>query len=148
MHFTDFWDFTVCGANRLVKFSGLAQTFSRHGKISVDLGRGRAFRQIHLFKLAIIAIEVLKRYTMLLSDQCLNRSFSYLCSSCAKPPPSLKFHSRLKWIQRRAITQNHLRRIAEEAETWASQALEIKAGRRKSLLSTLEERGYIHQVVG
>ena len=31
--FTDFWDFTVCGANRFAKFSDWAQTFSRHDRI-------------------------------------------------------------------------------------------------------------------
>jgi tyrosyl-tRNA synthetase len=50
--------------------------------------------------------------------------------------------------QKRWITQQHLRRKAEAEEEWKGFAEEIKAGKRKSFVEHLEERGLIYQVVG
>ncbi|KKA22576.1 Tyrosine--tRNA ligase [Rasamsonia emersonii CBS 393.64] len=50
--------------------------------------------------------------------------------------------------QRRWITQNYLRKKAEAEAQWKAWAEEIKAGKRKSFVEHLEERGLIHQVVG
>ncbi|PGH14699.1 tyrosine-tRNA ligase [Helicocarpus griseus UAMH5409] len=51
-------------------------------------------------------------------------------------------------LQRRNITQQHIRRMREAEQTWKGYAEEIKAGQRKSFLELMEERGYVKQVVG
>ncbi|WEW59260.1 tyrosyl-tRNA synthetase [Emydomyces testavorans] len=51
-------------------------------------------------------------------------------------------------IQKRHITQQHIRRTNEAKEQWARWAEEIKAGKKQSFLSLLEERGLINSVVG
>ncbi|KAL1965888.1 hypothetical protein VTN77DRAFT_5021 [Rasamsonia byssochlamydoides] len=50
--------------------------------------------------------------------------------------------------QKRWITQQYLRRMAEAEEQWKGFAKEIKEGKRKSFVEHLEERGLIYQVVG
>lgn len=50
--------------------------------------------------------------------------------------------------QKRWITQNYVRRTKEAEQEWAQFAEEIKAGKRKSFVEHLEERGLIHDVVG
>ena len=51
-------------------------------------------------------------------------------------------------VQKRSITQNWLRKTEEAKEAWDAQAQEIKAGRKQSMLSLLEERGYVNAVAG
>ncbi len=50
--------------------------------------------------------------------------------------------------QKRPITQNWLKKTAEAKEAWDAQAKEIEAGRKQSMLSILEERGYVNSVAG
>lgn len=50
--------------------------------------------------------------------------------------------------QKRFITQNHLKKTLEAKLEWARQATEIKTGKRDSMLTMLEKRGYVNQVVG
>lgn len=52
------------------------------------------------------------------------------------------------WESRRWITQKHLQKVKAGEEQWAQFAAEIKAGKRKSFVEHLEERGLIHDVVG
>jgi tyrosyl-tRNA synthetase len=49
---------------------------------------------------------------------------------------------------RRWITQKHIQKVKAGEEQWAQFAAEIKAGKRKSFVEHLEERGLIHDVVG
>ena len=75
----------------------------------------------------------------------LTRALPYICASCVRS------HSIAKsalGTQTRSITKNFLRKTAEAADQWAIWAGEIVAGKRKSMLAILEERGYVHQVVG
>jgi len=51
-------------------------------------------------------------------------------------------------LQKRGITQQHIRKVGEAEEQWAQWASEIKAGKRQSFLSMLEERGFVNSVVG
>lgn len=67
----------------------------------------------------------------------------YVCHSCARRLRSLKSAS-----QRRSITQNHIKKTLEARVQWAHQATEIKAGRKESMLTILEKRGYINQIIG
>ena len=67
----------------------------------------------------------------------------YICSPCAH-------RMRLSGpvTQKRYITQNYLKKTIEAKLEWARQSTEIKAGRKQSMLSMLESRGYVNQVVG
>ncbi|RHZ62793.1 tyrosine--tRNA ligase MSY1 [Aspergillus thermomutatus] len=49
---------------------------------------------------------------------------------------------------RRWITQKHIQKVKAGEKQWAQFAAEIKAGKRKSFVEHLEERGLIHDVVG
>jgi len=50
--------------------------------------------------------------------------------------------------QKRGITQAYLQKTIEAKIEWAKRATEIKAGGEESMLTMLEKRGYINQVVG
>ena len=41
-----------------------------------------------------------------------------------------------------------MRRTLEAKVDWARQSTEIKAGRKESMLTILEKRGYVNQIVG
>lgn len=58
---------------------------------------------------------------------------SYICWSCQ---------------QKRAISTTWLTKQKEAKEQWATFATEIRAKKRKSMLSILEERGFIHAIAG
>lgn len=51
-------------------------------------------------------------------------------------------------IQKRWITQNYILRLKDAEVQWKQFAAEIRAGKRKSFVEHLEERGLINQVVG
>jgi len=68
---------------------------------------------------------------------------SYICSSCAR-----RFRAFGSATQKRSITQNHLKKTLEAKLDWARQATEIKAGKKDSMLTMLEKRGYVNQIVG
>lgn len=62
---------------------------------------------------------------------------------------------RLQWASRpngpasrRGITQQHHRRTAEAKKQWDERAEAIRSGQQKSMLSILEERGYIDTIAG
>ncbi|KAJ5708313.1 Tyrosine--tRNA ligase [Penicillium malachiteum] len=57
-------------------------------------------------------------------------------------------HSERLLQQKRCITQNYIKRMEDGKKEWAKHAEEIKAGKRKSFVAHLEERGLIHDVVG
>lgn len=67
----------------------------------------------------------------------------YVCCSCLLQLPQAVVRQ-----QRRAISQNYLKKQAEANAKWAENAEEIRAGNRDSMLTMLEKRGYIHQIVG
>lgn len=51
-------------------------------------------------------------------------------------------------ILRRWIGLKYLAKVAEAEKQWQEQAAEIRAGRKKSMLTVLEERGLVHQITG
>lgn len=72
-------------------------------------------------------------------------SLPYVCRSCL----------RKLWIQklpfgtpRRSISQNWLRKTEEAKKAWGAQKEEIVGGKKDSMLTVLEERGYVNAVVG
>lgn len=67
----------------------------------------------------------------------------YTCRSCARRMRTLDPAS-----QRRSITQNYIKKTLEAKIEWARQATEIKAGRKESMLTMLEKRGYVNQIIG
>ncbi|KAI1951003.1 tyrosyl-tRNA synthetase [Ophidiomyces ophidiicola] len=85
-----------------------------------------------------------------------------MCPACRRKPrvfstTSLPTYRAPNWrvalpsawiVQRRHITQQHLRRIAAAKEQWDMWAKQIEAGERQSFLSLLEDRGLINSVVG
>ncbi|KAI9838718.1 MAG: tyrosyl-tRNA synthetase [Sclerophora amabilis] len=77
------------------------------------------------------------------------RPGSYVCWRCARrslvPRDSPRVPS---VIPTRSISQNFLRKSAEWEKDWQAKAVEIRAGRQKSMLSILEERGLVDTVVG
>jgi tyrosyl-tRNA synthetase len=42
----------------------------------------------------------------------------------------------------------YLRKVADAEKKWQEKALEIEAGKQKSMLTILEERGLVHQITG
>lgn len=71
---------------------------------------------------------------------------SYVCNSCRAKLSSADLRSRD--VQKRWITRNHVRKIQEAEEDWSLRADAIVAGKRPSMLSLLEERGYVNQIIG
>lgn len=49
---------------------------------------------------------------------------------------------------RRSISHSFLKRKADEEQQWQEKAKEIRERKRKSMLSILEERGFINQIAG
>lgn len=71
---------------------------------------------------------------------------TYICKSCRAnlfPAEFLKRNEQKRWI-----TRNHIRKIQEAAEDWSLRADAIVAGKKQSMLSLLEERGYVNQIIG
>lgn len=66
-----------------------------------------------------------------------------ICHSCALPLRVLHLA-----VQRRSITQGFIKKTLEAKVQWARQATEIKAGRKESMLTMLEKRGYVNQIIG
>lgn len=50
--------------------------------------------------------------------------------------------------QRRFIGLKYIQKTKDAKEAWDQQAAEIEAGKQDSMLKKLEDRGYIHSVVG
>ena len=50
--------------------------------------------------------------------------------------------------QRRNVTLQHWQPVSEAEHLWAEEAEHIKAGSQESMVTMLEKRGYIHQIVG
>jgi tyrosyl-tRNA synthetase len=73
------------------------------------------------------------------------KSLPYICTSCVR---SQLIPSSKPGLQTRSITENFLKKTAEAADKWAMWAGEIRDGKRQSMLSILEERGYVNQIVG
>lgn len=77
------------------------------------------------------------------SPQRLLQNSHYLCPSCARRLRTLNLAN-----QTRSISQGHIKKTLEAKLEWARQATEIKAGRKESMLSMLEKRGYVNQIIG
>jgi hypothetical protein len=71
---------------------------------------------------------------------------TYVCRSCRAKLFSAD-KQRLV-VQKRWITRNHIRKIQEAEEDWSLRADAIAAGKRQSMLSLLDERGYVNQIIG
>ena len=67
----------------------------------------------------------------------------YICPSCM-----LRLRPSGRVDQRRSVTQEIMTKTTEAKLAWARQAAQIKAGKKVSMLTMLEQRGYINQVVG
>lgn len=73
----------------------------------------------------------------------LSLNSSYTCHSCARRLRTLRLVS-----QRRCISEDYLKKTLEAKLQWTRQATEIKAGRKESMMTMLEKRGYINQIIG
>jgi tyrosyl-tRNA synthetase len=51
-------------------------------------------------------------------------------------------------IGRRHIGQKYLAKVKQAEEQWAEKAQRIHKGEEKGMLDILEERGFVHQIVG
>ncbi|KAI9640030.1 tyrosyl-tRNA synthetase [Ciborinia camelliae] len=67
----------------------------------------------------------------------------YVCARCA-----FKVSRNSNKASRRWIGTKYLAKVSNAELEWAKQAEIIKAGKQKSMLSILEERGYVHQITG
>ncbi|APA08814.1 hypothetical protein SS1G_02608 [Sclerotinia sclerotiorum 1980 UF-70] len=67
----------------------------------------------------------------------------YVCARCA-----FKASLNSNKASRRWIGTKYLAKVADAEIQWAKKAADIKAGKTKSMLSILEERGYVHQITG
>ena len=75
-----------------------------------------------------------------------HRSF-YICHSCRR---HLR-HEKVPFTavpQQRWISAVHVRRIQEAEQEWRAKAKNIEKGNMKSMLTILEERGLVNQIVG
>lgn len=70
----------------------------------------------------------------------------YICRTC-RSQARQKAVSR-NGEQRRWIGLNHIKNIKVAQQEWESRAADIVAGKSKSILDVLEERGYVNQIVG
>lgn len=68
---------------------------------------------------------------------------AYICGRCA-----IRNSKRPRDTGRRMIGTKWLAKKAAAEEDWKVRAKEIKEGKRKSMLSILEERGLVHQIAG
>ncbi|KAL4885577.1 hypothetical protein BJY04DRAFT_180001 [Aspergillus karnatakaensis] len=75
-------------------------------------------------------------------------STNSICPGSRRPSSAWLPGQSLFQEQKRWITQNYLRRVAEAKEEWAGFAKEIKEGKRKSFLEHLEERELVKDTVG
>jgi hypothetical protein len=70
-----------------------------------------------------------------------------ICLTCqwrlSNPAPRLA-----QLQQKRSITRVHINRIKEAMADWQFRAKAIKKGEKQSMLSFLEERGFVNQIVG
>lgn len=78
----------------------------------------------------------------------LLRTAPYICVSCARNARALGLRLQGVTVQKRSITQNWLRKKIEAKQAWDGQAELTKAGKKQSMLSSLEERGYVNAVAG
>lgn len=71
----------------------------------------------------------------------------FVCWSCARkgfaPANRRAIPASKRWI-----SQNYLRKQADAEEEWQKQALIIENGEKQSMLSLLEERGYVDTIAG
>lgn len=67
----------------------------------------------------------------------------YICARCTFR--ASKLHSN---TARRSIHQSYLEKQREAAQRWKTLAKEIEAGKKKSMLTRLEERGLVHNIAG
>ena len=78
----------------------------------------------------------------------LPRTPPYICTLCSRNARALGLRLQGVTVQKRSITQNWLRKTDEAKEAWDAQAKVIEAGKKQSMLSSLEERGYVNAVAG
>ena len=70
----------------------------------------------------------------------------YMCTSCRNHIWN-SVNSRAN-EQKRWITRRHIQKIKDAAEDWTSREKAVEEGTKQSMLSLLEERGYINQIIG
>jgi tyrosyl-tRNA synthetase len=68
---------------------------------------------------------------------------AYICSRC-----SFRASNLVKRSQRRSIGLKYQAKVAQAQKEWQAQAVKIRKGEQKSMLSILEERGLVHQITG
>jgi tyrosyl-tRNA synthetase len=72
-----------------------------------------------------------------------------VCRSClfasAKTAKTAKTHAP---VQRRSISQGHIRKTQEAEEAWAQQAQDIQDGKQPNLWDIFEERGFVKDTAG
>lgn len=85
---------------------------------------------------------------MVLARTKIARSAQYICSSCARRQRIFRIAPGSIIEQRRSITLQWIQKTEEAAYKWCRQAQRIRAGEQQSILSILEERGYVNSVVG
>jgi len=71
------------------------------------------------------------------------RSDLYVCARCAFQASKASQKTTRRWIGTK-----YLAKVADAELQWQEQKLEIKAGKKKSMLTILEERGLINQTTG
>ena len=82
----------------------------------------------------------------------LGKGTFWVCSSCIRRQRLLrsvwKTRPSAPYFQQRSISEKYIAKEAEAETQWKSYHEDIKAGKRQSMLSILEERGYINAVAG
>ncbi|KAH8816376.1 hypothetical protein F5884DRAFT_896163 [Xylogone sp. PMI_703] len=67
----------------------------------------------------------------------------YVCARCSFQASRIPNRSSRRWIG-----QKYLAKLADAEMAWQEKAYKIRAGQQKSMLTILEERGYVHSIAG
>lgn len=68
----------------------------------------------------------------------------YVCAKCTSAISSAGAQKEA----RRWIGLKYLAKVADAEMKWQEQAIEIRAGKKKSVFTILEERGLVHDTIG
>lgn len=71
------------------------------------------------------------------------RSDLYICARC-----SFRARNGIPRVSRRGLGTKFIAKVADAEQDWKQKALRIRKGEQQSMLSILDERGYINQITG
>lgn len=77
------------------------------------------------------------------SSRRCSRSIAMLTTSKCRALGGRKLGQQCRWV-----TQNYIKRLANADDNWAQRAEQVCKGDRMSIIETLEQRGFVNQIIG